>query len=197
MIRLVAAAGAALVACALATPAIAGETGWSKDPSPNPAAPAGQLFGVSCSGASACTAVGTYVKPSGRGVTLAERWNGKKWSIQPTPNPLVRRSVRSPASPARRPRPASPWGIHHWLGVQVTLAERWNGTTWRDPAHPNPAGAQGSFLNGVSCASLSACTAVGVFVNSSGVPVTLAERWNGTTWRIQRSPNPAGARAVS
>ncbi len=164
MIRLVAAAGAALVACALATPAIAGETGWSKVPSPNPAAPAGQLFGASCSGASACTAVGTYVKPSGRGVTLAERWNGKKWSIQPTPNPSgAAVSALSGVSCTTASACIAVGVSTTGSGVRVTLAERWNGTTWRIQRTPNPAGARGSFLNGVSCASPSACTAVGVF----------------------------------
>jgi hypothetical protein len=43
-------------------------------------------------------------------------------------------------------------------------------------------------LNGVSCASRSACTSVGSFVNSAGTSVTLAEGWNGVRWAIQRTP---------
>jgi hypothetical protein len=37
--------------------------------------------------------------------------------------------------------------------------------------------------------------AVGRFKNSSGVYVTLAERWNGSKWEIQTTPNPEGAKA--
>jgi hypothetical protein len=44
-----------------------------------------------------------------------------------------------------------------------------------------------------SCASPAACTAVGVRENSAGTDVTLAERWNGTSWRIQATRGPAGA----
>ncbi len=48
-------------------------SGWSVAPSPNPVIPTGQLFWVSCSAADSCVAVGTYVRSSGAGVTLAER----------------------------------------------------------------------------------------------------------------------------
>jgi hypothetical protein len=44
------------------------------------------LAAVTCTSASACTAVGTYTASSGKGVTLAERWNGKSWKIQSSPN---------------------------------------------------------------------------------------------------------------
>jgi hypothetical protein len=44
-------------------------------------------------------------------------------------------------------------------------------------------------LNGVSCVSASACTAVGFSVNAGGVDQTLAESWNGTAWSIVPSPD--------
>jgi len=34
---------------------------------------------------------------------------------------------------------------------------------------------------------------VGDYEQSSGVYVTLAEDWNGTSWAIQSTPNPTGA----
>ena len=48
-------------------------------------------------------------------------------------------------------------------------------------------------LSGVSCVSTSACTAVGHYTNKAGDEVTLAERWDGTSWAIQTTPNPTGA----
>jgi len=73
----------------------------------------------------------------------------------------------------------------------ATLAEHWNGTTWSPQPTPNPSGATSSVLSGVSCtsATTTTCTAVGSYVNSSGVQQTLAERWNGTGWAIQATPN--------
>ncbi|MEA2314573.1 MAG: hypothetical protein QOI03_1265, partial [Solirubrobacteraceae bacterium] len=47
-----------------------------------------------------------------------------------------------------------------------------------------------SVLSGVSCTTASACTAVGYYVNSAGTRLTLAERWNGTSWATQTTPNP-------
>ncbi len=80
-------AAAAILIGASAAPANVDGQGWSITPSPNPRVPTGQLFWVSCPAANSCMAVGTYVKASGIGVNLAERWNGTSWRILPTPNP--------------------------------------------------------------------------------------------------------------
>ena len=42
----------------------------------------------------------------------------------------------------------------------------------------------------MACRSAAACAAVGGYINSSGVAVTLAEAWNGSTWSIQPTPAP-------
>ncbi len=77
-------------------------------------------------------------------------------------------------------------------GDEVTLAERWDGTSWAAQTTPNPTGATGSELSGVSCVSASACTAVGHYTNKAS-EMTLVERWDGTSWAIQTTPNPTGA----
>jgi len=82
-------------------------------------------------------------------------------------------------------------------GVEVTLAEAWNGTSWSIQPTPNPAGATTSALSGVGCSTIIACTAVGYYVNGSGVDLTLKERWNGADWTIQPSANPAGGGVFS
>ena len=119
------AAGMAVAVLPLASAAAA--LGWSIQHTPNPAGGSGSILnGVSCTSARACTAVGDYFNGTAS-VTLAERWNGTRWSI-------------------------------------------------RHP--PNPAGASDVFLNGVSCTSASACTAVGEYFNGTA-GVTLAEGWSG------------------
>ena len=46
------------------------------------------LAGVSCSSASACTAVGDdYYNRGPQDALLAEQWNGTTWAIQPAPIP--------------------------------------------------------------------------------------------------------------
>jgi hypothetical protein len=76
------------------------------------------------------------------------------------------------------------------LGVQVTLAEIWTGSSWLIQRTPNPAGSIDTQLGGISCNSPKACTAVGYSENSAGQDADLAERWNGTSWRIVATPNP-------
>jgi hypothetical protein len=68
------------------------------------------------------------------------------------------------------------------------LSESWNGTAWKIVTPVTPTGAKETGLKSVSCASATACTAVGSYTSSSGALEPLAERWNGTTWAIQSTP---------
>jgi hypothetical protein len=162
---------------------------WTVQSTPNPpGAAASALNGVSCPSGSACTAVGQLAVRSGAQLTLAERWNGRSWRIQPTPNPA--------GSPASRlfavACPAADACTAVGTSNSKVLVERWGGARWRLQPVPVPPGAQFSELNAVTCTATASCVAVGDYVNSSGLDVTLAERWNGTRWAIQPTPNPSG-----
>jgi hypothetical protein len=50
-----------------------------------------------------------------------------------------------------------------------------------------------SALEGMSCASTSACVAVGEYENSEAAFSSLAERWNGSQWQILPTTKPANA----
>jgi hypothetical protein len=56
---------------------------------------------------------------------------------------------------------------------------------------PNPRGGHFALLNGVSCPAPTKCVAVGSYGTGARAR-TLVERWNGTKWWIERSPNPRG-----
>lgn len=155
-----------------------------------------ELTGVSCSSSHACTAVGDYSTPSGQAVTLAERWNGERWSVQRTPNPAtaggesVFSGVSCPSSGAcvavgyYRNLAAGHPGIY-------ALVERWNGSRWAIQSTPTLATLRYYVLQGVSCSSPRACTAVGSdAANVSSIAAPLAERWNGQSWSIQTTPGP-------
>jgi len=45
------------------------------------------LVAISCSSRRRCTAVGYDLTTSGNTLTLAERWNGRRWSVQLTRSP--------------------------------------------------------------------------------------------------------------
>jgi hypothetical protein len=190
MKRFIVVASAVLLVGILATPASASGAGWSITPSPNPRVATGQLFWESCAAATSCMAVGTHVKTSGAGVTLAERWNGSRWRIQPTPDPRGAAVSSLWGVSCTAPSSCTAVGVRvNQAGASRPLAERWDGSRWRIQPTPNPSQG-GGILYGVACTSAASCTAVG----GSGAG-TLAERWNGRRWRIQPTPNPAAGGA--
>jgi hypothetical protein len=179
-----------VLAGTLANAATASGGGWSVAPIANPVGATGQFLGVSCSAASSCMAVGTQVVRSGIFVTEAQRWNGKAWSVESTQNPAgAPISGLSDVSCVSASACMAVGRYFNRSGRVVTLAERWNGRRWTILPTPNPAGAAGGILAGVSCTSSSACMAVGNPVeNSYESTGTLIERWNGRRWRILPTP---------
>src|SRR5207253_700544 len=143
-----------------------------------------------------CAAVGFYRNSAGVQVTLAERWNGTSWTIQSTPNPTGAKSIALNGVSCTNRSPCTPTGRHpNSAHVLPTLAARQNGTSCTLQRPPTPTHATPSVLDAVSCTASSACAAVGQYRNSAGVLATLAERWNGTSWTIQSTPNPTGAKS--
>jgi hypothetical protein len=80
--------------------------------------------------------------------------------------------------------------------AQTAIAESWNGTSWTTTPSAAPPGAVRSDLDAVSCASATACTAVGFYRDSGGTQHVLAEGWNGTSWTNESARDPAGTQAV-
>ena len=163
---------------------------WKIQSTRNPSGSDGNnLEGVSCTSATACTAVGYYYSPSGSVITLAEQWNGTTWTIHTGPTVTSLNGVSCTSASAC----TAVGSILSNSGDVVTRAERWNGTSWTTQTTPNPPGPTDVF-SGVSCSSASACTPVGSYAEGNAEPTgPFAERWNGTTWMVQTTPSPAGA----
>jgi hypothetical protein len=187
-------------------------TTWSIVTSPNPGSTGynAQLYGVSCTSASFCFAVGGWDLLAGfsPNITLTEVWDGTSWSIvtSPTPNVTNNRggalvfgvdclsasfcmAVGETAGPDS-PCPLCPFGIgiSEPAPLLSTLIEKWDGTSWSIISSP------GLLLYGVSCANPGFCMAVGYYEIGSaptGQPIfqTLTEEWDGTNWSIVSSPN--------
>ena len=184
-------AAVALVACS--APAVASATPWRIVPIPVPAGTVlSALNAVSCSGAEACTAVGYYGTTHNTGVdrTLAERWNGSRWEIQPTPTPAGGGLLSGVSCVSRV------LCVAVGQGERGIFSEIWNGMAWRVVAMPSPAGGRSS-LESVSCSSSSACMAVGMQINDAGEQAPIAERWNGVTWQIETPVTPPQGGALS
>jgi RHS repeat-associated protein len=159
-------------------------TAWTQQLPPNPSnGHANGLNSVSCPASNACTAVGSSTSTG----TLAEAWNGTSWSVQTTPNassgaPNYLESVSCTATSA-----CTAVGYYYVTqqGPELTLAERWNGTSWTIQSTPNPSGSPSSQLWGVSCATASACAAVGRYYIPNSGNLAFAEQWNGSSWSGQ------------
>ena len=156
---------------------------WSIVPSP---ATTDGLNGVSCSGPSACMAVGN---------SAIESWNGSAWSsASSTDANLNGVSCSGPSAcmavgyitvgtscPPKEPACGQVY--------QVTAIESWNGSVWSGVSSPNAPSQLANDLTGVSCTSPSECTAVGYADSYGSGYQTLIESWNGSAWSIVPSPN--------
>lgn len=181
--------GCAVLLCLLVVPAAGAVDGpgWVVTRSPNPLTGTGQAFGVACPGVSDCIMVGSHLSRSGRGVALAERWDGRRWRILRPANPgFARATILN--------------GVACWggmgctavgetvdaRGTDRTFAEMMGASGWR--IVPTPTGPGQSTLFAVGCRSSSSCFAVGRTDAGS-----LVERWNGVSWSRQAVPAPPGA----
>jgi hypothetical protein len=155
------------------------------------------LTGVSCTSATACTAVG-YSSNASSQQTLAERWNGTSWTIQSTANPTGASGqvLQSGLTGVSCPTAAYCTAVGDYENsnnVFVSLAERWNGTSWTIQSTPNLTRALFTTLTGVSCPTAEDCAAVGYYNAYGNTDLSLAERWNGSAWHIQSTPNSTAA----
>jgi hypothetical protein len=172
---------------------------WTTQTAPNPAGAASGslLFGISCSSATSCTAVG-YQLPSAwdpEPEPLAEHWNGRAWTVQATPIPSGSAAGSLQAVSCVSATSCTAVGYADGTSTPGTLlVEHWNGRTWAVQDAPLPAGTNKDMFNAVSCHSATACTATGFAgPDDSSATSTVAEFWNGRSWTIARTPNPAGS----
>ncbi len=171
---------------------------WRTQATPEPAGSIDQSFdGVSCTSSTACMGIGSYVLAHHAGVILGEfgeTWNGARWTVRKVPNGTGRVFLEAVKCRSARwcvavgdisPRPNG--------GNGSPVVDTWNGGTWKQVKLPLPAGATNGALYTVACSGTAACTAIGQSANGSQAPSLLAERWNGSSWKAQSMPEPAGA----
>jgi hypothetical protein len=135
-----------------------------------PASTTGDFTDISCARQKFCMAIGQNF---GRGADLAYHWNGRRW----TPGHSL-----APLRQVACTRPGFCLALASGLGTEL-----WNGTSWTTgPSLPRGP------VYAVSCASPDYCMAVGAYITDphSGTESTLAETWNGSAWKILRTPSP-------
>jgi hypothetical protein len=167
---------------------------------------------LACPARRECLMVGSYTNAAGNGDGFAERWNGVSWSLQPTPRIGSDTSTALSAISC----PSRSWCLAagtRAIGVgepmsstTSTLTEQWTGFSWKyqsaQPRTPGDgSGAEDAVdaLAGISCSSSRDCTAVGLAFEDSGCRRcgTLAERFDGHRWTLQRPSQTDGLQSVS
>jgi hypothetical protein len=164
---------------------------WKAKPSPNPnrlTFPTHELAGVTVTSRTNAWAVGSS-QNNNNTKTLIEHWNGKKWTVTPSPSPGAFPSLSSVVATSS----TNAWAVGSY-NFGTTLIEHWNGKTWTVQKSPNGPGGTASYLSGVAATSSTDAWAVGNS-NDDDSPNSsthvLVEHWNGTAWKRNRAPTPA------
>jgi hypothetical protein len=178
-------------------PAAAVVPAWrvQSTPNPSPTTLHSVFSSVSCPSATMCLAVGS--NSSGHNTALAERWNGKKWRLEPLPKPSTWDSMTLNSVSCTSPTFCMAVGTYRDSAGTKLLAARWSGKGWKLSRPSYAKGARQLVLAGISCTSVSACLAVGSYLRVSTCAdsvckesVAFADRWTGSKWRYVRVPPP-------
>jgi hypothetical protein len=159
------------------------------------------LSDVRCTSPSSCWAVGD----SSDGRTELNQilhWNGRRWSDFATPDPGgTRKGDVSALRGVTCTSPSGCWAVGDYgnsgrAGKTLNQALRWNGKRWTLATSPEPGGTRAgasSALSDVSCTSSADCWAAGSYVAvRTRAVLNQALHWNGRTWSLVKTPNPAG-----
>ncbi len=169
------------------------ESKWVIQTVPTPeGATSSELHGVDCFTTTFCVAVGSYTVSGGSIWAWSATWNGTSWTLRSVAKPAG--SIRTVLLDVSCSSASACAGVGIYRdsgGLQTSLVERWNGTSWSYQASPNPEKSTNTVFQGVSCVASSLCVAVGDWNNGSWQP--MAQEWNGSAWALDTTPNPAGA----
>lgn len=147
-------------------------TAWSVVSSPDPSGTRNVLLGVSANSASDVWGVGYFANGTGELRTLVVHYDGSTWKRVISPDRGTRDNVFNAVKAVSA---TDVWAVGYDLnssGLQRTLIEHYDGSTWTVQTSPNPSSLNDE-LFGVGSTSSSNTFAVGYQGNGSA-PMTLA-----------------------
>jgi len=166
---------------------------WTPITPPAPAGTYSELQGVSCVTTTNCLAVGSALPAANSARPLIMKWNGSAWS-EVSAGSQVPAGYQNYLNDISCPAANSCEAVGYSApasGPSKPLAMHWDGTAWtvRSSAVPNWSGGEpaqeSSALEAVSCASTTACKAVGRLRSSVSGTVAMRpvlERLSGSEW---------------
>ncbi len=166
------------------TVSLNGITNWTQVPSVSLGSQDNILAGVSAASASDAWAVGAFVPTAGSVLnTLAEHFDGTRWTAFPLPNVGVQENTLMAVS---MPTTGKAWAAGYFVNgkfQQQTLIEHFDGTVWSVVSSPSP-GVRQNILYGIAAITDTDVWAVGAQQDANGLWHALTEHWNGTAWSV-------------
>jgi len=169
---------------------------WSLVRSPDDTALSNWLDGISCTTTAFCQAVGFFATDGGDGKvvqqTLAERWDGRHWTLSPTKDRIAMTNDLYSVSCATTKyciAVGRDETLQHNIAADVSEAQLWNGSTWSLVSTPL-ADSSVRTLSDVTCPAPRSCTIVGNRTQP-GAKDTSVITVRGAAWSAQSSPNRA------
>ena len=179
-----------LITLLLSTSVVNAASSWSIVTSPSPGFSINILKATAAISKSDVWAVGSadLAGVSGLNQALTEHWNGTSWKTVKSPDAGTQ--SKNFLNGVAAVSTSNVWAVGYYFNAatEQTLIEHWNGTSWKMVKSPN-VGTENSVLQGVAASSANDVWAVGYYLDSSNIPHTLTEHWNGTSWSIVTSPN--------
>ena len=155
---------------------------WSVVQGTNAPASENYLEDVSCSSTTFCEgAGGTATAP------YVEQWNGSTWTPTTLNVPVGATGAFFNAVSCVTAASCMAAGGETLPSKEQPLAEMWNGSAWTMTAAVPTISTDDYAFNGVSCAGLNWCVAVGGSHN-----INVALTWNGSSWTRATVPAPSG-----
>ena len=163
-------------------------TRWTAVAPPNVGDQENTLFSVSALPDGHAWAVGYYADQTFRIRTLAEYWDGSRWTVVPTANPARARDV---FFSVKAISPDDVWAVggreESANSAFQTLIEHWDGRSWRVVPSPDP-GPNGDELFAITAANPDRAWAVGQAQDGAFPSRALVERWDGGRWTVAKGP---------
>jgi hypothetical protein len=124
-------------------------------------------------------------------LSFAEHYDGKKWTVVPTPTTGVNFTSFYGVAASQ----GQAWAVGEYLNGSYQdrgLLEHWDGSQWSIADNPQP-GSKRDMLFGASAVSPSDVWVVGDQEGQNGKFETLAEHWDGSAWTAIPTPDPGSS----
>ena len=172
---------------------------WQIVASPNPGNVADGLSGVFALASDNIWVTGSVASTSTStdNRTLVEHWNGKTWSVVPSPNPSSEGEGNYPDTLGKIAGSSANdiWAVGDGLGG---FLEHWDGSAWRAVDTPaSPRSIYSYSFSSISVLSPSDAWVVGSTSSIKQGQLSLIEHWNGKAWSVVSNPQPQGTNIES